>query len=362
MHIILFFLIALTLSALATRIMMPWLMRLCHKKNLYDQPNERKVHHSRIPRLGGVVFAPTAALGVITGLLLLTSETDIYDSIKVSTLVIGLGMLITYIIGLLDDVFGLSAQLKFGIQFIAALCFPLSGIYCDNLYGLFGIYEINIWAGQALTILIVMFVSNAINTIDGIDGLCAGLSCIALVVYSYFFFSIHNYIYVLFTYALLGSLIVFLYYNIFGKEKKGTKTFMGDSGSLMLGFSLSYLGVKLSMSNVNIAPPEQGLLIPISVLLIPTFDLIRVATNRILRGVHPFCPDKTHVHHLLMGVGLSQRQALVCLLALDIAIIGLNFTLWYVNLNLTYIVLIDVIVFSLFIRMIRKSEQRQNKR
>ena len=346
--------IAFAISVTASMVMMPWILRLCHKNGLYDTPNARKVHKSHIPRMGGVVFVPTTACGLVISLMFMTNNTNLSDNIKVSTLLVGIGLLMIYLLGILDDMFGLSANLKFTVQFVAALAFPVCGLYLDNLYGLFGLYEVNQWIGYALTVFLVMFVVNSVNTIDGIDGLCAGLSIIALSVYTYFFYEIHNYIFCLFTCSLIGSLAVYMIYNMFGDVQKGTKTFMGDSGSLMLGFTLSYLGIKLSMTSTIIAPPKQGVLIPLSVLVIPTFDLVRVAIGRMLRGVHPFHPDKTHIHHLLMRNGLSQHTAMASLVISDILLITLNLALWKCGIMITWIVIIDVLLYSFTVIILLK--------
>ena len=350
---------AFAISVTASMVMMPWILRLCHKNGLYDTPNARKVHKSHIPRMGGVVFVPTTACGLVISLMFMTNNTDLSDNIKVSTLLVGTGLLMIYLLGILDDMFGLSANLKFIVQFVAALAFPVCGLYLDNLYGLFGLYEINQWAGYALTVFLVMFVVNSVNTIDGIDGLCAGLSIVALSVYTYFFYEIHNYIFCLFTCSLTGSLVVYLIYNMFGDVQKGTKTFMGDSGSLMLGFTLSYLGIKLSMTSASIAPPAQGILIPLSVLVIPTFDLVRVAIGRMLKGVHPFHPDKTHIHHLLINNGLSQHGAMAMLVLSDIAVVTLNFALWKCGILITWIAIFDALLYSFTVTVLLKVKPEQ---
>lgn len=353
MNITIYFLFSFICSALATRIIMPWLLRLCYKKNLFDQPGERKVHSARIPRLGGVVFVPATALGLVVSLCMIISNNELIETFHFSTLVIGMGMLIIYMIGMLDDLFGLTANLKFIVQFVAALSFPLAGLYFNNLHGFCGIWELTPLVGKAFTVFIVMFIVNSINTIDGIDGLCSSLCCIGLAVYTYYFYSIENNVFCLFTCALLGTLSVFMYYNLFGNTQKGRKTFMGDSGSLMLGFSLCYLGLKLSMTNTNIAPPEEGILIPFTIVIIPTFDLIRVATNRVLRGVHPFSPDKTHIHHLLLGLGMTQHHALITLLLSDVILICINFGLWNIGVEMTWIVLVDILLFAVCVEILR---------
>lgn len=351
---ILYLLVALGASLISSMVLTPWILSLCHKNGLYDTPNARKVHKSSIPRLGGVVFMPTTAVGLILSLILYTNSNHLPNTMQLSTLTIGGGMLIIYLVGLLDDLFGLPANLKFVVQLVAALAFPLCNLYINNLYGLFGIYELNPYVGYALTVFLVIFIANAINTIDGIDGLCSGLSVIALLVYTYFFLSIHNYIFCLFTSAMIGSIVVFMYYNLFGNPEKGTKTFMGDCGSLILGFSLSYLGLKLCSTNARIAPPEQGFLIPLSVLIIPALDLTRVALSRISKGIHPFHADKTHIHHLLLFNGLKQGTALWIILLADVMVVALNFALWNCDVQITWIFAIDICLYAVSVYSLLK--------
>lgn len=327
-------------------------MRLCHINGIYDTPNARKVHQSRIPRLGGVVFVPTMAIGFLGTLIFVSHDFNISETIKLGSIFLAMGVFMVYLVGILDDLFGLSANLKFIVQFFSSLAFPFVGLYIDNLYGLFGFTEINQWVGYCLTVFLVMFVTNSFNTIDGIDGLCSGLSLIALSVYCYFFYQIQNYCFCFFSSALIGSLLVFMRYNIFGKVENETKTFMGDSGSLMLGFVLSYLGIKLSASHPIVNPPAQGILIPWSVLFIPAIDLTRVAFGRMLKGIHPFHPDKTHIHHLLMFNGLSQLAALASILALDIILVMLNMILWDCGLQITWIVLSDILIYGIIVTIL----------
>ena len=341
-----YILIAFAIAALCTLVLLPWIMHLCYKNGVYDSPNVRKVHQSGIPRLGGVVFVPSAAIALNVSMMLCIDDFSIASSVKLSSMLLGMGMLVVYLLGFLDDLFGLGAGLKFAVQFVSALTFPLVGLYFNNLYGLFGIEVIDGWGAYCLTVFLVMSVVNAMNTIDGIDGLASGISIVALLVYCYFFYVIGNYVFCLFSGAMIGTLVVFVCFNMFGSPEKGTKTFMGDSGSLMLGFVLSYMGVKLSMDNVLCAPPRQGILIPLSVLMLPAFDLARVATSRMLRGVHPFHPDKTHIHHLLLQNAFSQRQALAILLIADVLLVALNMLLWECSLQITLILLIDVLLYA----------------
>ena len=235
----LFIITAFVVAALTSMLLMPWLLDLCKRNGYFDRPNERKIHKNNIPRLGGVIFVPSTIVGIAVTLAIIFSLDGESEPIKSSTLLIGFGIFTIYVTGLLDDLFGLSAHLKFFIQFIAALCFPLVGLTLNNLYGFCGIYEIPDVVSYPLTVFLVMLTVNAINLIDGIDGLASSLSLIAFAAFTWAFWHWGMNIFCLFTAAISGSLIVFLWYNMWGDPEKGTKIFMGDSGSLMLRTSTS---------------------------------------------------------------------------------------------------------------------------
>ncbi len=344
-----YLLFAMLISAVTAMIIIPWLIYLCHKNKLYDQPDERKTHKNSIPRMGGIAFVPATLMGTTITFALMLEQGGLVENIHTSTLLISIGVALIYFIGLLDDLFGLSANLKFAIQTLASLAFPVSGLYFNNLYGFLGIYELPLWIGYAITIFVTLLIINSINLIDGIDGLASGISFIALAVFSTLFYQEGHFVYCIFACSLMGALLVFMYYNIFGSEKKKKKTFMGDSGSLFLGFSLCYLGIKYSMDNPYVmAPRPDGILAAYTVLIIPAFDLIRVAIARKLRGGDMFEADKTHVHHKLLKSGRTSALTLITILCMDVVFIVLNFTLFYIGLKLSWIVLADVLLFTIW--------------
>lgn len=348
-------------SLLVTRFSMPWLLNFCKKRGLYDIPNERKVHSNKIPRMGGVLFAPAMMIGICCalGVMSLISSNPL-PTFKISTFVILVGIFLIYCIGLLDDILGLNARIKFAIQFAASIFMPLCGLYFNNLYGFMGIYEIPIWVGYPLTIFISLLIVNSINLIDGIDGLASGLSLIALTAFLIIFYQLHVITYTIFTAGLLGSLTIFLYYNMFGSTEKNTKTFMGDTGSLILGYALAFLAIKHAMYNPHVLPyRENSLLVSFTLLIIPTFDLIRVALMRIRHGKSIFHADKTHIHHKLMAAGFSMRSSLLIILGMQIGFILINFALYAFGLSSAWIVLLDIIFFifvMLVIEMKKKNE------
>lgn len=148
------------------------LMPFCRQKGLYDQPNERKVHKNSIPRLGGLLFAPAMSIGIVAGYLYwgVSVESSQLPVFRLSTMILMAGLFLIYLIGVLDDLLGLSARVKFAVQLAASAFMPLCGLYINNLYGLFGLWEIPFWAGSVLTVFLCLLIVNSVNLIDGIDG------------------------------------------------------------------------------------------------------------------------------------------------------------------------------------------------
>lgn len=150
------------------------------------------------------------------------------------------GLTLLYLSGIKDDLVGLRYRSKFVVQIIAASLIPLSGLWINNLYGLFGIDELTPWLGIPFTILLTVFIVNAINLIDGIDGLASGLSSISLLTLGCLYIYYDQWIYAILAFSTLGVLLPFFYYNVFGKVDRCKKIFMGDTGSLTLGYILAF--------------------------------------------------------------------------------------------------------------------------
>lgn len=340
-------------SFVLTRLAMPWLLNLCRRRGLYDMPNERKVHSNKIPRLGGLLFAPCMSIGMIAGYFLLSffeksSEVPVF---RLSTVILMVGLFLIFLIGIFDDLFGLKASFKFLVQFTATVFMPLCGLYINNFYGFCGIYEIPLWVSYPLTVFVCLLIVNSINLIDGIDGLSSGLSLIALGAFAALFWCLGITAYTMLAVGLMGTVVAFFLFNMFGSEEKGTKTFMGDTGSLVLGYALAYLAIKFAMHNPLIfSYRPEALLVAYTLLLVPCFDLVRVAVGRLLRGEGIFHPDKTHIHHRCLAAGFSMRKSLLLILALQFSLIAFNLIGFFVaGLSSTLIVAIDIVVFSAFV-------------
>lgn len=346
-----YIIIAFILSACCGLIMIPALLRFCQKRKLYDLPNIRKVHHTLVPRLGGTAFMPSMALSASI-VIVVISLTGNNHKIVLSTwsLAMMLSAMIIYCVGVVDDIFGLDAKVKFTMQIIASAIIPFCGLWINNLYGLFGIHEIPAYLGMPLTVFLFVFIDNAFNLIDGIDGLAATLAILALIGFIYCFSPYDLIAYEVMIAGLIGILVSYLRYNLWGNAEKGNKIFMGDSGSLTLGFILAFLFVKAIAVNPNVMPMStRRVLIAYSLLIIPTYDVVRVVLHR-LRWKKPiFDADKSHIHHKLMELGLSQHQALISILSLAIGYIVINLIMYdLVGIDLTIILLIDIATYTIF--------------
>lgn len=222
--------------------------------------------------------------------------------------------------------------------------FSIAGLWINNLYGLCGIYFLPAWIGIPLTILIVVFITNAINLIDGIDGLASGLSSVSLLVFGLLFINKGLWSYSMIAFSTVGVLVPFFYYNVFGSAERDRKIFMGDTGSLTLGYILSFLAIKYSQNNETVTSYAEGaFVIAFSTLIVPAFDVIRVVIVRVRNRTSPFEPDKNHIHHKFLAMGFTPRRAMVVILMISCGFSGANILLMpYVD-N-TIMLVMDIIV------------------
>lgn len=341
--------LAFIFSAICGFVFIPQILKFCQKKNLYDIPNKRKVHKNAIPRLGGISFMPSMAVASFIALAVL-SYNNRGNKIGISPWAISfaIGMIIIYTTGLIDDIIGLTPMTKFTAQIIAAIMLPASWLYINDLYGFFGIFEIPYFIGAPLTVFVLVFIMNAFNLIDGIDGLSGTLSLIALLGYFYCFYKEGYAVYCILIAGLAGIVFSFLYFNIWGDPNKNKKIFMGDSGSLTLGYILGTLFVKCSMNNPNVMHySKESMLVAFTLLIVPIFDVVRVIIVRLIHHEPIFKADKNHIHHKLMRAGLSQHKSLIVIISLAIFYIFFN-TILFNFLSATVIVILDVVLYTVF--------------
>jgi UDP-GlcNAc:undecaprenyl-phosphate GlcNAc-1-phosphate transferase len=308
-------------SLIVTAFSIPALIKVAYKKRLFDDPAEvRKVHKRIIPNFGGV--------SIFTAFLFSCSLFIPYQLLPEANILMAAGIVL-FMTGLKDDVVGLNPLIKFVAQFSCAIITTVvADLRIESLEGVFGIYQMNYFVSVAFTVLFMVGIVNAFNLIDGIDGLSGTLGVIFSLVFSFLFFKAEMFGWSYMAIALTGGLVAFLFFNF-----SPAKIFMGDAGSLMLGFIASILSIKFlgvhtaSAIMVGSLKVTFSVALVLAILIVPVFDTCRVFTLRILRNTSPFTADSNHLHHRLLFIGLTHIQATLVLALCTIFFIVLALTL-----------------------------------
>ncbi|MFA6150266.1 MAG: MraY family glycosyltransferase [Chitinophagaceae bacterium] len=346
--------ISVILSMLLCMSAIPRIIYISKKKKIFDQPDSyRKVHTDVIPNLGGIAIF--LGFSVIASLFINPEDFAHWNYIIAA-------ILILFITGIKDDLINVNPSKKFIAQIAASSIVAVLADYrLENLHGFLGIYEMPYTMSLFVTIVGCTFISNAFNLIDGIDGLAGTIAIICSFFLGIAFAITGNYSPAIISFALLGAVIGFLRYNY-----QPAKIFMGDSGSLVIGFIIAVLSIILTdvvkhfEGNILFHSPKAVLLGALSLLFIPVFDTFRVFTTRIIKGKSPFSADRTHLHHYLLDLGFSHTRTVIILALSSLAIISIAFAIqdYPVNLCLLVIILSAFALFSLlyFLRRNKLSE------
>lgn len=320
-------------------LVLPRIIYISEEKGLADVPDHRKIHTQPIPRLGGISFLPVMLMSVflfnILCVLWLKAQVGAGDTsqfLKVQACAIGI--LLLYIVGVADDLVGVNFKGKFAAQIAAGCLLPLSGLSFHNIMGLLGISGVPPLVDYAATVFIVVYITNAVNLIDGVDGLASGICILAFTLYAVVFTYLRHPFMAALCLSALGVLIAFFVFNVFGgRDRNLKKLFMGDTGSLTLGYLISFCVFSLtSYQNTRALEITGALYMAFAPLVIPLLDIIRVVYARYRDRVPLFLPDKRHIHHKLMRTGLSPHKTMGTLLLLTLYFIALNIVLpWYLQ-------------------------------
>ena len=309
------------LSAAAGWLIIPRIVMISKKKKLFDELSARKSHTGAVPRLGGVSFLPAFlfSFSLAVGLrymLGLDVAAPHEMAIPREFMFLVSGATVLFCVGLADDLAGVGYRIKFLAQLLSAALLLCSGVWIDNLDGLFGLHHVPTAVGALLTVLVVVLLTNAYNLIDGIDGLCSGLSILALFTFGVWFLTHHIYVYAMMSMAMGGVVTIFFFYNVMGHRMK---IFMGDTGSLLLGFVIAFLGLKFYDLNINgeFYRIDAAPAVFLGIVFIPAFDTVRVFCVRMAAGLSSFYPDRRHIHHKLLRIGLTHLQGTLVIVVLQ---------------------------------------------
>jgi UDP-GlcNAc:undecaprenyl-phosphate GlcNAc-1-phosphate transferase len=327
-------------ATILTIIITPVIIRVARQFNIVDNPGIRKVHSRPVPRIGGVaIFA--SMIGIVIPVLFLPNIIgDSFRLIQSKIFILLLAAGFIFFVGLLDDIKGLRVRTKLWGQLAAAIMICSVGIrvetidITDKLVFNFG------WFSWPLTILWVVGITNAVNLSDGLDGLAAGISAIACGVIALLAICNGQTIMAMLMLALLGSLTGFLFFNF-----DPAKVFMGDSGSLFLGFTIASSSVLCATKIETVA----GLALPILALGLPILDTLFSMLRRFLERRSLFAPDRGHFHHRLLDLGLHQRQAVITAYLVTLGATGLGMFMLYTRNAQTFIVFIGILVLLLLL-------------
>lgn len=313
-----FFLLGGT-AFLITFLIFPVFIKVFKKRNFLDAPGGRKIHTVQTPSMGGLPIF----IGFAISLLIWMP----FEQLREIKYVIS-ALTIMFIIGFRDDLINLRAFQKLFGQIAAMLIIvAVCDIRLMSLYGLFGVYEIPLVVSYALSAFTIIVITNAYNLIDGIDGLAGSVGTICSLFFGIWFYLVGANAYAFISFAILGGLLAFLQFNW-----APSKVFMGDTGSLMIGFFLSIVTIKFIDLNYNLQAAHpfrfDAFIGPaIAVLIVPLYDTLRVFIKRMLRGKSPMHPDRTHLHHILLRLGCNHAQATGILVTVNIIFVLLALVL-----------------------------------
>lgn len=333
-------LFSLSLLSLAISfILLRLVVNLCYRKKIFDGQDGRKIHSGNIPRVGGIAFVPAAIIAFLIFVLYFSLTGDnaiigVHKSFIHDAIVVVCAIAIIYGFGVIDDIKGLRYRDKFGYQIAVGLLLCFCGIYLRSLQGILGLYNIPLAFGFFVTIFLLVLAINAFNFIDGIDGLSSGIAILSLSYYAVVLHAAGNQFYV-FAVLMAVALLPFFYFNVFGRESRKNKTFMGDTGSTVLGLVLFLLAIIVNEEVDSQELYKNSFVLGITPLLLPFYDVFSVVFYRMINGKNPFKADDNHFHHKLLRLGLSQHMTLIVELVVFVLICTWTLALVkYINLNI----------------------------
>ena len=306
------------LAFLGTLWIHPKVLNIAILKNIVDNPDARKLQRNPVPVLGGVAVFFGIAIGLCCSPAMFNNT---------QTFIFIAAMLVMLYIGTTDDIIGLSPSIRFLIEIIIVAWFMYANNSSINCFwGLWGIGAIPLWVSYVLTIFAAVGIINAINLIDGVNGLSSGYCFMSSVLFAIFFYVTGNQPMTIFALSAAGAIIPFFLHNVFGQS---TKMFIGDGGTLVIGtmlamFVIDILDVK---SGCNLLAAKGVGLIPftLSVLSIPVLDTLRVMSTRFINKKPIYYPDKTHLHHIFIDLGFSHIGTTISILSLNFIVVAIWF-------------------------------------
>ncbi|MDQ0592560.1 UDP-GlcNAc:undecaprenyl-phosphate GlcNAc-1-phosphate transferase [Chryseobacterium ginsenosidimutans] len=334
-------------SFLITYFSVPTIIKISRRKNLMDEPGVRSSHLRKIPNLGGIAIFYSIG---ISASIFAYELFDLYKFLFAS-------LVILLYIGVMDDVVVMRAYKKLVVQIIVSLLIVVgSDIRIRSLFGIFGIYEISYFISIIFSVITFIILINAFNLIDGIDGLAGGYSviCSALFGISYYRLGEYNYPLVVLSVIIIGAVLAFLYYNL--SNYRTSKIFMGDTGSMLLGFLLAFTSICFIDIFIDKKLPDipryhlqSAPVVAVAILILPIVDTLNVIIVRIINKKSPFDADKNHIHHKLLKLNLTHRRSSFYIIVYYLFVVTIAYYFRHINVNLLLLIILFLGFFGAYI-------------
>lgn len=342
-------LLAFACSVAITWYYLPKVLKVVNEKHLSDKPGKRKIHTRETPTLGGIgIFA-----GFIFGFLMGVNGYMHYVAYFTA------GAMLLFFIGIKDDLIYINPYKKLVAEAATAIILALfTDIHFSSFHGFLGIQSLPEWLMYFITVFIIVLIINAMNLIDGIDGLAASIGIISCLFFGTWFLLSGDYGYTILAVSLLGALIVFLFYNLSDGPKK---IFMGDTGSLVIGFTLAVMAIRfneLDAAGRSVVDLKSTPSVSIAVLIVPLFDTLRVIILRARSHQSFFAADTRHIHHMMLRAGFTHKQATLTISIFNILLIALALLLDGIGILWLGFVLLVIcgVSTAILVQVVRKKE------
>ena len=297
---------------LVSFIILPVIIKYSLAKNLLDVPGRRKIHRKVTPSMGGI-----AIFGGFLMAVLIWMDFDQWSNVHFLLA----SLFLVFLLGVRDDIVPFRALHKLYGQIVAVIILLFSSIQVGSFYGFLGIGEIHPIIAYPLTAFIIILITNSFNLIDGLDGLAASVGIVALTSFGIWFFLADDFMFSLFSFSMVGGILAFTVYNW-----EPSEIFMGDTGAMVIGMMLAVLAIHFTAINDNL-PVDDPIKFKatiagaVSFVIIPLCDTLRIIILRVSRGQSPFTPDKSHIHHAIMRLGMTHSQTAIILATVNVLFI-----------------------------------------
>ena len=365
----LYIILQIVISAAVALVAVNWIyfkiLKVAKEKNIVDNPNARKLQKSPVPILGGIAVFFGVVVGVLTGatVFYMLEGAPLYKLAPVLC-----AMMIMIYVGALDDVIGLSPLGRIVVEVFTVLGIIFAGGGCiDSFHGLWGIESFSWWIAVPLTVFAGVGIINAINMVDGVNGLSSGLCIACSAMYGTAFLLVGDQPNAILAFTMAASLLPFLMHNVFGNK---SRMFIGDAGTMMMGimlvwFTISVLRSDSSLKLLAIQKNVNMIAMSLAIMSVPVFDTVRVMVQRMVHGKSPFHPDKTHLHHVLIRAGVSHSITAMTEVLIDVFIVGMWFLCTklggHLDFQLYLVVGLSVLLVWGLYFFIRRQEEKHTK-